>query len=311
MGDTKAPILILLLLIVVVGFAYGPLKNASQKSKSDDRNTPSTIGAQANAGYTANKEIADSIKEVEKKIKNIDWDSDADENIQRSPYYDKVKMSNISGLNDSNPNNEFLTLSTSLKKTETIKITGWYLQSKVTGRLAVIGKAALLPFPYTRTESDVILQSGDRVILNKGFSPIGISFRTNKCTGYFAENRDFTPSLPLKCPVAKDENLPLFSTNESSNDRCVDAIKKIGRCKTKGSSFLRDLEDTVNQSCKNYIKNINYNSCVAWHYDDTDFPGNEYRIYFRSIGKLWRDRDDGDKIGLYDENGLVVDSISY
>jgi len=312
----KSPIIILLVLFVFIGLAYGPIKKASSNKSSSENaaNSSSAIGA-ANAnnlGYSSNTEVAEKIKKTEKTINSLSEKvSDIENESERSPYYNKVKMSKISNLNDSNPNKEYLTLSTDLDKTETIKITGWFLKSLKSGNYAIIGGADLLPYPFTHTESEIILQYKDKVILNKGYSPIGISFRTNKCTGYFEENRSFYPSLSLKCPLAKNENLPTFSNNEDSNDRCITAIKKISVCTTKGSSFLRDLEDTVNQSCKNYIRQVNYNYCIANHFDDTDFPGNEYRVFFGTFGALWRDKDKGDKINLYDENGLVVDSISY
>ena len=168
----------------------------------------------------------------------------------------------------------------------------------------------MLPFPFTKNDSAVILQQNDRVILTKGFSPIGISFRTNKCTGYFEENRTFNPNLPMNCPLARDEKLPNFSDVYDRNNECIKVIDQIGRCTTKGSSFIRYLPDTISSACKNYITTqINYNSCVAKYFSNTDFPGNEYRIFLNKFGPLWRTTHD--TINLHDENGLIVDSISY
>lgn len=316
----KEPLLIALVLFILVGLAYSPLKKASLNKKSDSTNTssigkssnPSKESSVGNIGYTSNKIVAEDIKEAEKAIEKLEKSlSQTQETRKRSPYYNKVRMSsNISGLRQNDPNKEYVTLSTSLEKTETIKITGWYLKSEVTGYYAVIGKASLLPFPFTKNESDVFLQQKDRVILTKGFSPIGISFRTNKCTGYFEENRTFTPSLSLQCPRAKDESLPQFSNILDRDEECVKIIGKISRCTTKGNEFIRDLPDTVTNSCKTYITTqINYNSCVARHYSDTDFPGNEYRLFLNKFGPLWRTTHD--KVNLHDENGLIVDSISY
>lgn len=314
----KEPLIIVLVLFILIGFAYSPLKKA-RLSKSESTST-SSIGkssdpaenSRGNIGYTSNKVVAEDIKEAEKAIEKLEKSlGQTLEKRKRSPYYSKVRMSsNISGLRQNNPSKEYVTLSTSLEKTETIKITGWYLKSEVTGYYAIIGKASLLPFPFTKNESDVILQQKDRVILTKGFSPIGISFRTNKCTGYFEENRTFTPSLSLRCPRAKDENLPQFSSILDRNEECEKIIGKISRCTTKGNEFIRDLPDTVTSSCKTYITTqINYNSCVAKHFSDTNFPGNEYRLYLNKFGPLWRTTHD--TINLHDENGLIVDSISY
>ena len=219
-------------------------------------------------------------------------------------------MSGISGLYGDDPNQEYISLYANLEKNEVVKITGWYLKSEVTGYYAVIGKASLLPFPFTKTDNDVVLGSGDRVYLTKGFSPIGISFRTNKCTGYFEENRTFVPGLSLDCPRPEGEKLPNFSNVYDRNDECLDIIESISRCTTISSQYIRDLPDTVSESCKTYITTqINYNSCVAKHFGDTNFPGNEYRVFLNKFGPLWRQRYD--KINLHDKNGLIVDSVSY
>jgi hypothetical protein len=300
MKDTS-PVLILIILFVVLGLAYGPLKNAQQNQKNNS--STSSIGS--------NQDIGDQIKTIESKIGDInkDLNKQAEEN-KRSPYYGKVSMSSISGLNNSDPNREYTTLSTNLKNDEKVNITGWYLKSETTGYYAIIGQASLLPFPFTKNYNDVVLQKNDQVILTKGFSPIGISFRTNKCTGFFEENREFTPSLPFECPKPKSEKLPKFSENFDRNDECLDIIDDLPRCKTVSSAFIRDLPDTVVTSCKNYMTaQINYNSCVAKHFDDTDFPGNQYRIYLNKFGPLWRNKRE--KINLYDRAGLIVDSIDY
>lgn len=312
----KEPLIIVLVLFMLVGLAYSPLKKASL-NKSENTNSSSisksssTDSNQNNKSYSPNKSIAEQIKKTEKEIQKLEKNaSKTSKESNRSPYYDKIRMSNISGRKQTDPNKEYITISTNLDKNETIKITGWYLRSEITGYYAIIGGASLLPFPFTKIESNVVLQQKDKVILTKGFSPIGISFRTNKCTGYFEENRTFTPSLSLKCPLAKDENLPTFSGVYDRNDECVKIIGRISKCTTKDSEFMRDLPDTVPSTCKTYINTqVNYNACVAKHFSDTDFPGNEYRLFLNKFGPLWRTTHD--TINLHDENGLIVDTISY
>jgi len=311
----KEPIVVVLALLVLVGLAYSPLKKANL-NKSSSTNTSSSVGTATratnqNLGSSPNKEVAAEIKATEATIKKLEESlSKKTKEARLSPYSTKISMSGISGRKQTDPNREYMTITTRLGTKETVKITGWYLKSEVTGYYAVIGKASVLPFPFTRAEDDVVLQQKDKVILTKGFSPIGISFRTNKCTGYFEENRTFTPSLSLKCPLAKDENLPTFSSVYDRNDECVRIIGRISRCTTKDSEFMRDLPDTVSSSCKTYINTqVNYNACVAKHFSDTDFPGNEYRLYLNKFGPLWRTTHD--TINLHDENGLIVDTISY
>lgn len=314
-----SPILIVIILFVLLGLAYSPLQKSNRGESAGRSSGTSSVGTKSATtvapkpgfGYSPNKTVAEEIRDAEKAIKKLEEDlAEKTAEERRSPYFDKIRMSRISGIRQSDPSKEYLTISTNLEKTETVKITGWYLKSEKTGYYAVIGKAALLPFPFTKVESDVVLQQKDRVYVVKGFSPIGISFRTNKCTGFFEENRKFTPRLPLQCPRPSTENLPTFSKDYDREDECIALIRRIPRCTTKGNEYIRDLPDTVTGSCKTYIRTqINYNSCVANHFDDTDFPGNEYRVYLNKFGPLWREKDE--RINLHDQNGLIVDSISF
>lgn len=310
----KEPFIIILILFILLGLAYDPIRKAGMNSViSNISNTPSSsVNTSPNSGSSVNKGTEEEIRNLAEDVNNLQENVEKLSDIsKRSPYYGKIRMSNISGIRSTNPNQQYLTLSTSIKKNETVKITGWYMKSEVTGYFAVIGKAALLPYPsQSGIESNVILQQGDRVYLTKGFSPIGISFRTNKCTGYFEQDRIFYPSLSLDCPLPKDERLPTFSSDYDSNDLCLLTIERLPQCSTVDSEFIRALPDTVPQSCKDYMRNqINYSTCLALHYSDTDFPGNVYRLYFNKFGPLWRPLHD--KIDLIDENGLIVDSVSY
>lgn len=312
----SSPVLIIIILFVLLGLAYSPLKNSTTSSRTSrienkTSNNSAISPTDPNFGYTQNKNVAEEIKEAEKAIKKLEEElKDKSSEEKRSPYYNKVKMSRISGVRSNDPSKEYISLSTNLDKTQTVNITGWYLKSEVTGYYAMIGRATILPFPFTKADSDIVLQQKDRVYLVKGFSPIGISFRTNKCTGYFEENRTFTPRLPLQCPRPSTEDLPQFSTIYDREDECINLIKRIPRCTTKGNEYIRELPDTVTNSCKTYIKTqINYNSCVAKHFDDTDFPGNEYRVYLGKFGPLWRAKNE--ILNLHDKNGLIVDTISF
>lgn len=300
----NSPVPILLILFVILGLAYAPLK--------DVKNNPSQNNTGSSAiNQNANQEVSRDVKDIEREVKKLAESVEENiENRNRSPFYEKVYMSDLIGQSSPDPNNQYFYLYTNLKPEESVNITGWFFKSSITGNYAILGKAALLPFPFTRTESDVVLRQGDRVIITTGFSPIGISFRTNKCTGFFEENRTFYPGLSLECPRPEDENLPKFSSIYDRQDECLDIIESLPRCRTVGSSFIRDLPDTVSSSCKTYMREqINYNTCIARHYSDTNFPGNEYRLFLNTFSHLWR--KEREKITLYDRSGLIVDSIEY
>ncbi len=308
MKDSKEPVIIILVLFLIVGLAYSPLKKQAAERKANSTQTSSAVSeTPSNASVSSNKPVAESIKDIESEIKSINTNV---ETTNRSPYYGKVRMSGIAYRNAEDPNQEYISLYTNLQTTETIKITGWYFKSELTGNFAYIPKASLLPFPFTKSETDVSLQQGDTVYITKGFSPIGISFRTNSCTGYFNENRTFYPQLSQQCPLVRDEKLPTFSSNIDKQEECENIINQIPRCTTRNGEYLYDLPDTVETSCKNYIQvKVGYNACVATHFGDTSFPGNEYRLFLNHFGPLWRTTHD--KINLHDENGLVVDTTTY
>lgn len=308
--DSKGTIFLILGVFILIGLSFQPLKENLEKQRSmnnfDTRET--SIGNSTT--YSQNQDVGDQVKEAEQRIKNLEKELEKKvEESKRSPYYNKVDASWISGLGSNDPNREFISLYTYLNDGEKVNITGWYLKSEVTGYFAVIGKASLLPFPFTKNDSDIILQKGDRAYITKGFSPIGISFRTNMCTGYFEENTEFVPGLELACPRAIDEKLPTFSSVYDRNDECIRVIENIPRCTTRNGQYFRDLPDTVPSSCRSYIEtNVNYNACVAKHFGDTKFPGNEYRIYLNKFGPLWR--TSREKINLHDSSGLIVDTIT-
>lgn len=308
--DSKGTIFLILGVFILIGLSFQPLKENLEKQRSmnnfDTRET--SIGNSTT--YSQNQDVGDQVKEAEQRIKNLEKELEKKvEESKRSPYYNKVDASWISGLGSNDPNREFISLYTYLNDGEKVNITGWYLKSEVTGYFAVIGKASLLPFPFTKNDSDIILQKGDRAYITKGFSPIGISFRTNMCTGYFEENTEFVPGLELACPRAIDEKLPTFSSVYDRNDECIRVIENIPRCTTRNGQYFRDLPDTVPSSCRSYIEtNVNYNACVAKHFGDTKFPGNEYRIYLNKFGSLWR--TSREKINLHDSSGLIVDTIT-
>ncbi len=307
MKTNKDATFIILILFILVGLSYNN-KNDNLFTKKTD----SVITTNKNTQTTySNKETSENIKKTEKEIEELQEKiKEENKNLNKSKYSEKISLSGISGLYDKNPDKQYMTIHSYLDKNEKVNITGWYLKSELTKSLVYIGKASLLPFPYTKQDSDIILEKGDKVIINKGFSPIGISFRTNKCVGFFEEDKTFTPNLNTSCPLVEDRNLPKFSTNIDRNEECLEIIENLSRCETVNSEFLRDLPDTVNQFCKDYLETqVNYNACVAYHFDDTDFPGNEYRIYLNKFGPLWRERHD--TINLYDKENKIVGTIEY
>ena len=329
MKENKEIILIILGVFIFFGFAWGPVRNAKlNKEKTSTSSTTPFFSSLFRTQTTpttqtttqkkvTERDISAQIKKTEKAAESLQKKLETEkEKSLRSPYYGKVNLSSISYLNNPDPNKEYMSISSNIGKGEKVVITGWKLESVRSGNWVKLGKASVSPDPEKNAAiqnyTNVILEQGDKAYIIKGFSPINISFRTNKCTGYFEENRTFYPALRRQCPLAKNEELPQFSTVLDREDECVALISKIPVCSTVTSRYknLNKLPDTVTDSCKKYLETeINYNACVATHLGDTDFPGREWYLYLKIFGPLWRNKNE--KIILYDSSGLIVDSIEY
>src|SRR3989344_7595348 len=80
--------------------------------------------------------------------------------------------------------------------TSPISISGWSLESALTGVRAYVPQASTL-FRQGRINPvvNVTLLSGGNATVLTGISPVGVSFRENKCTGYLGTLQPFVPAL--------------------------------------------------------------------------------------------------------------------
>jgi len=199
------------------------------------------------------------------------------------------------------PNDEYLWLRA---VGGSLNITGWRLKSAATGKEAVIGRGAALPYSaQVNIESDIVLRPGEEALITTGRSPIGVSFRLNKCTGYFEQFQDFTPPLRQECPAPREE-LTLIGPRNLS-DFCINYIEGLPSC-------AMDIAPAVGlpPECVAFItEKINYNQCVANHKSDADFAGSEWRVFLGRTEELWKERRE--TIELYDRAGNLVTTITY
>ncbi len=219
-----------------------------------------------------------------------------------SSHKNEASLSTTRSIRESDVQKEYLEIRASSKNTGTVNISNWSLENQ-DGTKVKFGQATFL---YTlgeiNTEQEIFLNPGEKALVITGQSPLGISFKTNKCMGYLAEMQDFYPKLQTKCPhPIDDEVLPA-----SIDNQCIDYIdKEFELCKT----YIA-LQSTISGNCREYInERINYNGCVRWHKNNSDFYQPEYRIYLKKNSELWD--DEHGKIILYDENGSIIDWISY
>ncbi|MCX6731523.1 MAG: hypothetical protein NTX55_00860 [Candidatus Parcubacteria bacterium] len=204
------------------------------------------------------------------------------------------------GARESNPQEQFVEITASSQNNKPIKITDWSLTGK-SGLDIKIGSGAYLPYSaQVNPQQAIFLNPGEKAVIITGESPIGTSFRLNKCTGYFAQFQNFYPDLPKDCPRPKDEN-PLLNLN----DQCLDYLDRLPACQMQIS-----ITPGLSYACQTYINDkINYKTCVEIHKNDSDFYQPEWRVYLGRRETLWK--KERETIILKDENKKIIDWVSY
>lgn len=214
----------------------------------------------------------------------------------RSTYYG-------SGDKDA-ANQEYLSIKTERNVTEKIRITGLIIKSAVTGVKVEIGKGAYLYFSgVINSAQDIFLGPDETAYIITGRSPLGISFRVNKCLGYLSKNQNFTPYLSSNCPTVRNEPMPKAPNN--LNDKCLDYVESFPTCTAFTAGKLE-----LSSECNNFlIEKANYSYCSQAHKNDKDFYENDWRIYLSRDETIWKSKRE--TIELLDQNEKLIDSVSY
>ncbi len=225
-------------------------------------------------------------------------------NEERSPYAEYVSLEE-SGARFGAPD-EYLTIRTAFNMPNRITITGWRIESTATGYGATIPEAAELPFlGSVNVATPVSLAANQVVYLVTARSPNGTSFRTNVCTGYFEQFQDFEPRLRLECPSPTEEADRYFAFG-TLNDECYDILETLGRC----TFNVQSIPFSAGTQCEQFIHNeLSYNGCINRHKNEPKFYKDTWYLYIGRDQELWRSRSE--RIRLLDENGKVVDVVSY
>ena len=142
------------------------------------------------------------------------------------------------------------------------------------------------------------MEQSHYVNLYSTFSPAGLNFRLNKCTGYLNETITFKPALPRNCPrVSRSDISTLDGT-------CQNFIDSIGACKTPSANEV----NVLNNACRDFINNhFNYASCYDNYYKNADFFSSEWWVW---VSKNILDPSH-DRLLLYDKQGLLVHEYTY
>jgi len=224
-----------------------------------------------------------------------------------SMYRDSVTLNHyVSGAGSANQENEYIEIYVAQNAPVPVDISGWTLLSEASGNSAVIPKGTEVPTSGTiNAIQDIVLAPGTRAIIISGRSPIGASFRENKCIGYFSTFQKFYPSLPQNCPVPSDELASFYGDKYISDAVCIEYAKKLSRCQVALTPPAN-----ASGSCQNFvIKYLNYNGCVDAHQNDANFKGGAWRVYLGHTNPMWRSKNE--LVKLLDATGKTVDAFSY
>lgn len=220
---------------------------------------------------------------------------------------DKITISSISRSSDQygKSDNEYVLLSTPSTNKKPILITGMLLKSRMTGNQADIRKGTAVYYANSvNSEDSININPGETAYIITGRSPIGYSFKINKCIGYLKNhNQNFIAPLSSSCPKVTDYPLP--ARPNQFNDTCLDFLNKIGVCKE-----VTKFPDNLQQSCKTFAaERANYSRCVTDFGNDLNFLGKQWLVYLNRDDALWKTKRE--IVDLVDQQGNVVSTYTY
>lgn len=216
-----------------------------------------------------------------------------------------VFLDRTSGVREDRLDREYFALVVSESLPEPVDITGWKVfdkhrrvSYKLPRALRVLGTSG------TQNSAPVRVQAGDSVIVSSGKSPVGVSFYVNKCSGYRAQFKSFTPTIKTECPEPLDE----FVTNGTvpfTDNECYEVVDRLNTCRT-----LTQIPATVSRQCRIFLEDvISEEGCVSLHRNDPDFFVSEWRLFLGSRESLWR--NESNVLYLLDDENRLVSTLVY
>ena len=229
-------------------------------------------------------------------------------NIPSSPLRGQLWISVVK--RSTKVDGETLTISTKNTLPTGTNVTGMSIKSVVSGQIVQIGQGVYLPMAnQVNGLADIKILPGQKIIVATTHSPLGYSFRLNKCTGYFEQFQNFTPSLPQSCPRLKDETRP--APPNQLSDACLDYIDRFPACKII-TTQAAPITPTTDQGydCLKFVQdNTGYQNCSDLHRYDANFYSNEWRTYLNYNASIWKSKRE--IIWLLDQQGRFISQYSY
>lgn len=305
MADKPAPAsfspFFILLAIIVALWAFGGGTNLNN-SGDGGANGNSNYKAPANLKGIENEiiRIGDETKELQKEVERKNLIGPL------SQLYEKITLDSGNATSDK-VDQEYLQIYVSNDAPINTLLSGMALSSGMTGRGAVIPWGLYQVAPNKKNVSEPIkVNPGDTIYVSSGKSPLGFSFRVNKCLGYLSEIQEFTPYLSTDCPAPKDERPPHVELQY--REACLDYIDNLSSCQRP--NLDQETAAEIGPTCTNFVlSKFNYNSCFVNHQYDPGFYEPEWRVYLSLPVEIWDSSHEF--IKLLDLNRKTVDFIEY
>ncbi|MBI3631858.1 MAG: hypothetical protein HY225_00200 [Candidatus Vogelbacteria bacterium] len=127
-----------------------------------------------------------------------------------------VQTINLTKANLNSNGYSYITLDFPASNDRAVDLTGLTLRDLL-DRTVTIGGAASLPYQgILNEEVDISLPPGSKAFLIDGESPIGVSFRINKCFGYLTQFQEYFPPIQARCAECQYGN-----GQDSNYNSCV------------------------------------------------------------------------------------------
>lgn len=220
---------------------------------------------------------------------------------------DKIQITSVSRSSDSTgkSDSEYVVLSAPSTNQKPILLTGMLLKSRMTGNQVDIRNGVKVYYANSiNSDEPINLNPGETAYIITGRSPVGYSFKINKCIGYLNNNyQKFIIGLPGGCPRVTDYPLP--ARPNAFNDSCLDFLSTIKSCQT-----VSKYPDNLQPTCRTFVaERANYSRCVTDFGNDANFLGKEWRIYLGRDYASWKTRRE--IVDLIDQKGNVISTYTY
>jgi len=220
-----------------------------------------------------------------------------------SSFYDLVTLSQVQKASSYyNNSGSFSMRGAYSLGDQMVDVTGWHVKSNRGNPIWIPQIVEYYSPGGPFAEKDIFIGKSDRVYVYGAPSPVGRSFRLNKCIGYLNNHYEFEPALSRSCPSAPRSDMANLT------GRCQSFLTSLWGCEEPTPEEINEYSNPKDAGCGGYLEYKTYNGCYAAHRGDPDFLSKEWRV--------WVNQDFGfdsshDQVVLYDSAGKVVDVYTY